>query len=295
MPTAGQIAICIEELAPLSLAAEWDNCGLQVGNPAALVQRVMVAVDLTDRVLQQAVARGVELVIAHHPLLFHPLRSLVAGDPLVDRVGELLRHNMALYAAHTSLDAAPHYGTADALADVLGLVQIQPLLGPGISRPWEGNAALAGELKGRRHEWEQWRVASYGRVGRLLETVSAEALALAVAKSLGVREVTFHGDPAQLVAHAAVVPGSGNDAVSPATEAGCGVLVTGELNHHAVLDALDRGLAVIEVGHLASERPVRARLAQALQRRFPETMVFIAEEPPTGATLGPGRDHGGPA
>lgn len=112
----------LERIAPLHLSADWDNNGLLAGDPAGDVRRVLLTIDLTDAVLAEAIEQRAELVICYHPPIFRPTRNVVAGSP----VFAAIRAGVALYAMHTTLDAAAG-GTNDALADVLGLVDTRPL------------------------------------------------------------------------------------------------------------------------------------------------------------------------
>jgi dinuclear metal center YbgI/SA1388 family protein len=122
----------LEQIAPLHLAAEWDNNGLLAGDPAAEVQRILLAIDLTDAVLAEAFASRADLVLCYHPPIFQPLRSVVADDATTSRpsvggrIHAAIRGGVALYAMHTTLDAAIG-GTNDVLAGVLGLVDARPI------------------------------------------------------------------------------------------------------------------------------------------------------------------------
>jgi dinuclear metal center YbgI/SA1388 family protein len=116
----------IERLAPAHLAQPWDNCGLLVGDAAAPVHRVLAALDLTEPVIEEAVAGGFDTVLTHHPLLFTPLRTLVQHHPKERLVRELVAHKINLIACHTNLDAAPG-GIADIVAEALGLQDVTPL------------------------------------------------------------------------------------------------------------------------------------------------------------------------
>lgn len=114
-------------IAPEALAEEWDNVGLQVGTPDAFVERVLLTLDVTPAILDEARARGVQSVIAHHPLIFRPLRSLREDQPEAALVAGFVRAGIALYVMHTNLDLV-RPGTSDALADKLGVRETAPLL-----------------------------------------------------------------------------------------------------------------------------------------------------------------------
>jgi dinuclear metal center YbgI/SA1388 family protein len=114
------VADAVERIAPSPLAEEWDNCGLQVGDPAAGVGRVLVALTPLPEVFAEAEEKGADFLLFHHPLIFRPIRSLDASRYPGDLLARAIRNGMALYAAHTSYDAAPA-GVSVALSEALGL------------------------------------------------------------------------------------------------------------------------------------------------------------------------------
>ena len=120
--TVKQIAACIEELAPLSLALPGDPVGLQLGDPHAAVQRVLVALELDEAILEEAVVKECRLVVTHHPLLFEPLHSVDESVPQNALVAAAIRQGIAVYSAHTNLDVAP-LGVNHILAERLGLAE----------------------------------------------------------------------------------------------------------------------------------------------------------------------------
>lgn len=255
MPTTVNTLIsALEAVAPPALAESWDHVGLQVGAPLAPVSTVLLTVDCTPEVVAQATARGAQLIVAHHPLLFSPLSEILVGEPVAEVVYALIRAGLGLYAAHTNLDVAPEIGTAAALAAVLGLVDPQPL------------AAGCAEGLGA------------GRVGALPEPLTAGALAAQVCRQLQAPAVTLHGLAETTVTRLAAIPGAGGEGLAEAAAVGAQVLVTGELKHHELLAARARGLTVILAGHAQTERPVLPRLQDYLTRTLPGLTVECAEE-----------------
>jgi len=121
-----EIAGVMDEAAPPRLAASWDRIGLQVGRADADARRVLVGLGPSDELLREAAERGVQLLVCHHPLIFHPLQGLTDSTPAERMAAELVRAAIAFFAAHTNLDAAPG-GTNDALAEVMGLADVRPL------------------------------------------------------------------------------------------------------------------------------------------------------------------------
>ena len=116
----GHVTDAVERIAPLSLAEGWDNCGPQVGDPSAEVGRVLVALTPLPEVFAEAEEKGADFLLFHHPLIFQPIESLDTSRYPGDLIARAIRNGMALYAAHTSYDAAPA-GVSAALADTLGL------------------------------------------------------------------------------------------------------------------------------------------------------------------------------
>jgi dinuclear metal center YbgI/SA1388 family protein len=154
LASVAQIAEAVERIAPLPLAEEWDNCGLQVGDPAAPVGRVLVALTPLPEVFEEAQEKGADFLLFHHPLIFRPLESIVISSYPGDLLARAIRADFAVYAAHTSYDAAPA-GVSVALAGALGLRGPLRVLSPrGALRklvvfvPEENVDAVAGELAG---------------------------------------------------------------------------------------------------------------------------------------------------
>ncbi|CAO0823637.1 GTP cyclohydrolase 1 type 2 homolog [Desulfarculales bacterium] len=131
-PTVADLITLMDEWAPAWTAESWDRVGLVTGDPAATVTRVWVALELTPELLEAALAEGVDMLLLHHPLLFKPLTDLCSHRPATARLVQAATRGLAIFAAHTNLDAAPG-GVSDALAQRLGLGQTRPLspLAPG--------------------------------------------------------------------------------------------------------------------------------------------------------------------
>lgn len=121
-----EVAALIEEFAPLCLQEEYDNSGLNVGYPEADVTGVLLCVDVTEAVLDEAVALRANLIVSHHPLLFHPLRRVVGEDATQRIVGKAIRDGISLYAAHTNLDSA-RGGLSFRMGRALGLEDMRLL------------------------------------------------------------------------------------------------------------------------------------------------------------------------
>ncbi len=242
--TVGSWLEVIERGWPARDALSWDRPGLQVGDPDWAVTRVLVALDVTAEVLEEAASTPGTLLVAHHPLLLRPLAALTPSTAAGALALRAARAGTAVAAAHTNLDAADDgTGTSDPVVVALDLRDVAALCAP--------------EHPGAR---------PLGRVGDLPAPSTLGAVARAVALGIGAPSVRVVGDPDRTVRRVAVLGGSGADAATDALAAHADVLVTGDVRHHAALDALALGLALIDAGHHATEAaamPVfAARLAE---------------------------------
>jgi dinuclear metal center YbgI/SA1388 family protein len=240
----GDVQRWMEELAPLRLAEQWDNVGLQIGEQAAPVSQVLVCLGVNQAVVDQALQADVQLVVAHHPLIFTPLRTLRADDAHESLIMRIVRERLSVYVAHTNLDATPG-GLGDWAAQACGLDSGQPLV------PLDRQVPGAG----------------YGRVGKLRDPVDFERLTGALCQKLGVGRVRVSGAPPPCVERMAVVNGSGASYLAQAKAAGVDVYVTGDMKHHDAVYAEALGLCVLDPGHFATERMVAPQLAKYLEER----------------------------
>ena len=115
-----EIIDIIESAAPLRWQEEWDNSGLQVGNRDAEVKSVLLTTDITESVVDEAIIAGCQMIISHHPLLFHGLKQVCGQNPRARCVEKAIRHNIAIYSAHTSMDKYLH-GVSGRMAEKMGI------------------------------------------------------------------------------------------------------------------------------------------------------------------------------
>jgi dinuclear metal center YbgI/SA1388 family protein len=241
------IVLLLEEYAPLNLMASWDNSGWQVGSREEEVAGVWVTLDVTSEVVAEAEAHGANLLIAHHPLIFEPLRSLDTESYKGRLIQTLLLGGIGLYVAHTNLDVVAG-GVNTALAEALHLSNLRPL------QPLAPTSTDKG--------WPGW-----GAVGTPATALTTEELASQARHHLGTAEVRVtrsDSGPHQTIA---VCGGSGAALIAEARRAGATAYLTGEIKYHEAQDAARVGLTVLEVGHFYSERPVLERLAGHIRIR----------------------------
>lgn len=242
MPTVRDLEAALYDLAPKELAADWDNVGLLAGEPDREVSRVLVALDITEAVAEEAERLGAELIAAHHPVIFHPVKSLTARDPAGRLLTRLIRSGLSAICMHTNLDAA-RGGVNDALAARLGLEDFAPASEGGVER-----------------------IGTLPRPESLPEFLSRVDGALS---PNGMR----YADGGGAIQKVAVGGGSCGNFLYEAAAAGCDAFVTADLKYNHFLDAQALGLTVVDAGHFPTEDVVCPVLAQYLREKFPELRV----------------------
>ena len=251
----------LDRLAPPSLAEEWDNCGLQLGDLSWSVSKIWIALDPTLAVVEAACDRKIDLLVTHHPLIFRPLKSIEFHTPLGAVIQKATRHNLAIFAAHTNLDSVTG-GLNDILARRLGLKNLMPLATGGQIKDLISGDSGPG----------------IGRVGRLDKATELKTLAHSIKKKMGLRTIKFAGDPDLLIKKAAVCTGSGSSLLAQFFDSGAQVYISGDMRYHDARDieAVNRG--VIDIGHFASECFVGQDLAVKLRNQFDKSGIDVAVE-----------------
>ncbi|HEY9737080.1 MAG TPA: Nif3-like dinuclear metal center hexameric protein, partial [Trichocoleus sp.] len=225
----------------------WDNCGWQV-EPGILDEAAGVLVCLTPTlaVMQEAIAlrqggAPVNLIFAHHPLIFSPLKTVRKGDPVGEMVRLGITHGIGVYTAHTNFDQVED-GTADLLAQLLELEQVEPIV------------PTQGEL-------------GYGRVGNLNPGLSLKGLLERIQTQLAPPDLIYSpaADLEQPISRVAVLGGSGASFMKDVAKTGAQVYLTSDCKFHQFQEGRDRNLILIDAGHYATERPACARLAEKFQ------------------------------
>lgn len=242
----------LEMLAPASCACDWDNVGLLAGWRDQEIHKVLIALDATDEVVEEAVRMRADLLLTHHPLIFKPLKKVNDGDFIARRVMEMIQYNVNYYAMHTNFDAAPGC-MAELAADRLGLLNQSVLEVMGRM-----------EVSGREVEY------GIGRTGDLPEPMTVREAALLVKERFGLPFITVYGEHAvkEPVRRIAVSPGSGKSSIAFAERAGAGILVTGDIGHHEGIDAAANHLAVLDAGHYGLEHIFIDFMADYLAKEF---------------------------
>lgn len=254
MATVAEVYAYLDGLAPFGLQMSFDNAGFLVGRGDQAVTGILVALDITEEVVREAAGVGAELIIAHHPVIFHPAKALTDGTPAGRTLLALTEHRIAAICAHTNLDAVKD-GVNDALARRLNLAGIEQLHQDGVD--------LAGAPYG------------VGRVGNTAGERSAAEFAAFVKEALdagGVRYV----DGGRPVRRVAVGGGACADLMGDALAKGCDAFVTSDVRYHEFLEAKAMGLSLIDAGHFPTENVVCPVLADWLEKGFPDVKIVLS-------------------
>lgn len=365
-PRVSDIVGIINKIAPFARAEEWDNVGLQVGDPAARADKIMVSLDPGRDAVDAAIAAGCRLLLTHHPFIFRPLKRISLADPLGELASLAIKNDLALLSIHTNLDVA-RGGVNDLLAGLLGVTSCDPLkitdteelvklavfvprgseeqvmealfrfsgfignysdcsfqaAGIGTFKPLEGAHPYIGQV-GKREYAEESRVeallrkedlpaavnalvkahpyeepaydlypllnrgeaSGLGRIGVLPEETTLAQFAAAVKSRLGAGGLRYVGAAGRRVKKVALCGGSGASLIRDAWKKGADVLVTGDVKYHEAREAETLGLALVDAGHFATERPMIRGVAELLRgelekKRFTaEILAFEGEREP---------------
>lgn len=262
MPHLQSVREAVEALWPLRGAEGWDAPGLAVGDPTASVEHIHLAVDAVLDTVDEAIALGADLLLVHHPLLFHGVTSVAADTTKGAVVQRLITGGTALLAAHTNADVVTT-GTSRVLASQLGLVAQRPL------------EASASDPSGET---------GLGIVGRFEKPMTLMALARLLTDLLpptagGVRVA---GDHERVIETVALCGGAGDSLLGNPSVTAADVFITSDLRHHPASDArelmlLGRGPALVDVSHWASEWLWLDTAAAQLRQKLHDVEVTISD------------------
>ena len=245
MPTVADILAFLDEKAPMARKMDFDNVGLLVGHGERAVTRVLVSLDITGPVIDEAQTMGAELLVSHHPLFFE-LKAVTDGAMEGHLALSLAEKGMAAVCMHTNLDAADG-GVNDALMAALG-----------------GTATAVLEPE-----------TGIGRVGTLAAPKAFDEFLPLVKKALCCNGLRYH-DAGRPVERLAVCGGSGGGEIALAAQAGCDTYVTADVKYHQMLEAAYRGVNLIDADHFCTENVVAPVLAGWLRERFPALDVRVS-------------------
>ena len=228
----GEVIQILESLAPTRYACSWDNVGLLLGRRDKNVHKILAALDVTDRVLEEVEEGGYDMLVTHHPIIFRPITRVNDNDYLGRWMLQLLSRDISCYAMHTNFDIAPG-GMADLASKRLELRAERPLE----IMVTEGETPLG-----------------IGKIGTLADPCTIRELCDRVKETFQIPFVTMYTANADRPARRiAICPGSGKGMTKLAEENECDVLISGDFGHHDGMDAVAAGVSLINAGHYGLE------------------------------------------
>lgn len=235
MSKVKDISNYIDSIAPYSTKCEWDNCGILIGKPEQQVKKIGFTLDLTPETLKFAVESGIDLIVTHHPVIFHPQKSFLSGNIAF----EAAQNGINVISAHTCFDCADG-GVNDVLCQFLNINNPVGIHSDECSVPM-------------------------ARIGSVDE-VSPRDFAKFVAEKLGTTVRFIEGE--RPIKKVAVCGGAGMSFINEVVQSGADAYVTGDISHHEMLDAKDCKVTVIAAGHYETEYPAMTALKNIIAKKF---------------------------
>ena len=239
----------IEEFAPLSLQEGWDNSGLCIGSPEDVVSSVLLGLDCTPELVDEAIACGADMIVTHHPLIFSGLKKISPDNPVGEAVIKAIKAGISIYAAHTSADKVIA-GVSGAMAARLGLEDVQILDEDG-----EGTGL--------------------GVVGNLPEPMSAEEAVKLVKKCFGLKAMRASKPVDGKISRVAMCGGSGGSLIGAAMNSDAQLYISGDISYHNFFTR--DGFMIMDIGHYESEIEIVDILFSLIKKNFPTFAVRITQ------------------
>ncbi|WP_425754839.1 Nif3-like dinuclear metal center hexameric protein [Ihubacter sp. rT4E-8] len=240
----------IEELCSSDMAESWDNCGFQINCSGEDVQTVLVSLEVTNQIIDEAIAEGADLILTHHPLLFQGIKKVDEEDVIGGYLFRLIKNDISVYSCHTSFDKMEG-GNNDYLGQLLEFQNIRPF-------DRENRFCRKGESP--------------------FEITFAELMHRA-AGALDMEEDAFRyvGDPSCTVTTVGWCTGAGSEFIRDAFEEGCDLYITGDVKYHEAQAAKEMGICILDLGHYGSERIFAENMARQLREACVDEKIDILE------------------
>ena len=239
----------IEDFAPLSIQESWDNSGLCIGSPESEVSSVLLGLDCTEQLVDEAIACGADLIVTHHPLIFSGLKKISPDDPTGAAVIKAISNGISIYAAHTNADKVIS-GVSGAMAARLGLADVSVLDEDG-----DGTGL--------------------GVVGNLPEPMGAEDMIALVKEKFALKMMRSSRPLGQKISRVAVCGGSGGSLIGAARRSGAQLYISGDISYHNFFTP--EGFMIMDIGHYESEIEIVDILFSLLRKNFPTFAVRITQ------------------
>lgn len=252
----------LQQIAPVELAESWDNVGLLTGNPTARARSVLVALDPVSSLFKEAESKNANVIVTHHPALFHPLKTLRTDRPTGSFLTGAIQRDIHVIGCHTNLDATVG-GVSDILAERMGLKDVSPLI---VAENTEGCSS------------------GLGRIGACAQPMSPKQCVVQLKRACEAPWLLEAGPRPERVKKIAVCGGSCSEFAETAMLSGADLYITAEVKHSIARWAEEAGFWIIDGGHFATEQPaippLQERLQRELEKRNVENKVYAVRQRP---------------
>lgn len=238
----------MEKYAPNELKESYDNVGLMVGDPENNINSILVALDCTLDVIDEAIDKQCNLIFTHHPLLFIKPSSITSETLQGKKIIKLIKNDISLYSSHTNLDVA-HNGLNDLVTKLLGYDKWE------VIEPYHDKNAKTSNL-------------GIGRLVTLEEPIILSEMCNKVKSSLNIPCLRYSGREEMLIERVAIVNGSGEDYFETAKNMGAQCIITGDTTYHFVSDLEEQDIAIIDAGHYPTEWAPMKLLTAIMKKEF---------------------------
>ena len=239
----------IEDFAPLSIQESWDNSGLCVGSPEDEVTSVLLALDCTPALVEEAVACGADMIVTHHPLIFSGLKKISSDNMVGEAVIKAIKAGISIYAAHTNADKVLA-GVSGAMAAKLGLENVRILDDEGAGT-------------------------GLGTIGDLPEPMTADQAVAFVKDRFALKSVKTSKPLSGMISRVAMCGGSGGSLIGAAQKAGAQLYISGDISYHNFFTP--EGFMIMDIGHYESEIEIVDILFSLIKKNFPTFAVRITQ------------------
>ncbi len=249
----------VESKYPLSLQYNWDNSGLNIGDEDQEVKKIMLTLDVTEKTVDEAIEKNVDLIISHHPFLFSKINKVNKKDIKGKLIYKLISNSISVYCMHTSYDLA-----FDGLNDYF-----MKLIDAKTEEILDVEGRLDSYLEGRNY--------GLGRTGKLNQAMKIEDLINHLKEKLKIQHLRYVGQDNIEISTIAVVTGAGAEFFQKAKDIGIDLLVTGDMKYHQAMDAMEINMPVVDCGHYGSEHIFADSLIDFLESNLSEVDVIKSE------------------
>ncbi len=249
------IKCAMNKIAPEVLKEDFDNVGLMVGDEEQEVSKILLALDCTKKVIQEAKDNGCDMIITHHPLIFRKPNKIVKNDLLGSKIIELIKNDISLYSSHTNLDSVEN-GINDTIVKMLGFTSHEIIEESRING--FNNSGL-------------------GRIVRLEKEIDIKEIISLIKKNLNVKNLRVV-EGVEKVKNIAIINGSGQDFIGEAVRLGAECIITGDTTYHFASDYKELGVNIIDAGHFNTEWLVFLETMKALKENFKDIEFIDSKE-----------------